>query len=165
MPRGRKKETATTAPTTRGKRKAEVEEEVKDNSSKRRKPEIDKKRITSDLFTKYSEKTEDGQPPVRIGPDGITTLCEDLGISLTGIETLIMAWKFNAEEMGYFTRDEFMDGMERVGAYDIDSLRSSIKSINKELKITSSGLLLVREDRSGRITGVRVVMPMALPGS
>lgn len=26
-------------------------------------------------------------------------------------------------------------------------------------------LLLVREDRSGRITGVRVVMPMALPGS
>lgn len=27
------------------------------------------------------------------------------------------------------------------------------------------GLLLVREDRSGRITGVRVVMPMALPGS
>ena len=27
------------------------------------------------------------------------------------------------------------------------------------------GLLLVREDRSERTTGVRVVMPMALPGS
>lgn len=43
--------------------------------------------------------------------------------------------------------------------------RETVRSLSAVGAGELRGLLLVREDRSGRITGVRVVMPMALPGS
>ena len=51
----------------------------------------------------------------KIGPEGIEKLCEDTGVAPESVDMLIVAYRFGATKMGYFTQQEFLGGMERLG--------------------------------------------------
>ncbi|KAJ3030245.1 DCN1-like protein 4 [Rhizophlyctis rosea] len=64
-----------------------------------------------------------------IGPDGLTKLCEDVGISLEGIEILVLAWKLQADKMGYFTKAEWLHGMKSIQADSTNKLIQKLSSL------------------------------------
>jgi hypothetical protein len=48
-------------------------------------------------------------------PDGIEALCEDLAVSPTDIRVLLLlAWKLQAGQQGYFSLDEWRKGMKAM---------------------------------------------------
>eukprot|EP00286_Rhodomonas_abbreviata_P015188 CAMPEP_0181320610 /NCGR_PEP_ID=MMETSP1101-20121128/18219_1 /TAXON_ID=46948 /ORGANISM="Rhodomonas abbreviata, Strain Caron Lab Isolate" /LENGTH=222 /DNA_ID=CAMNT_0023428333 /DNA_START=12 /DNA_END=680 /DNA_ORIENTATION=+ len=63
------------------------------------------------LFERYKEPEED-----RIGPEGVLSLCSDMKIEATDVKVLILAWQLNAQTQGYFTRNEWKQGLTDLRA-------------------------------------------------
>ena len=49
-----------------------------------------------------------------IGPDGVQRLCNHLAVRPEDPVTLVLAWKMDAKQMGYFTRREWNKGMQEM---------------------------------------------------
>eukprot|EP00123_Amoebidium_parasiticum_P009940 comp19791_c0_seq1/m.23752 comp19791_c0_seq1/g.23752 ORF comp19791_c0_seq1/g.23752 comp19791_c0_seq1/m.23752 type:complete len:271 (-) comp19791_c0_seq1:408-1220(-) len=71
------------------------------------------------LFEKYRDTDDDV-----IGPDGMMHFCKDLGVNPENIDMLILAWQLNAQRMGYFTRSEWIVGMQKLNCDTIPKLKS-----------------------------------------
>ncbi|KAH3745829.1 hypothetical protein Pelo_12757 [Pelomyxa schiedti] len=80
-----------------------------------------------DLFNTFS-KGEDS-----INPDGVETLCEQLGVAPDDVLTLVLAWKFGAARNGYLSKEEFMGGMKALKCKTLSELLPKLKSINSSL--------------------------------
>ena len=70
--------------------------------------------LSESSFAKYKDETAPSSEPV-IGPDGLENFCSDLEISSEDVLLLVVAYHLNAQEMGYFTQAEFIDGFEKLG--------------------------------------------------
>jgi len=86
-----------------------------------------------ELFDTYKD------PEERIGPNGVEVLCNDMQISPDSLTALVLAWQLNAAEMGYFTREEFVGGMELLKSYDLHTLRNKILKLETEVQ-SNTGL-------------------------
>ena len=49
-----------------------------------------------------------------IGPEGVERLCVGMGVDPMDPVTLVLAWKMDAKQMGYFTRKEWNKGMHEM---------------------------------------------------
>jgi DCN1-like protein 1/2 len=84
-----------------------------------------------EVFTKYKEEDDD-----QIGPAGMEKFCQDLEVDPEDVQalsnsflaimsrsnlpflqvvTLVIAYHMKAQQMGCFTREEFMKGFETLG--------------------------------------------------
>ncbi|BFZ24169.1 hypothetical protein BsWGS_27208 [Bradybaena similaris] len=70
--------------------------------------EFNKKRCLS-WFHEYTAPNED-----TLGPEGMEKFCEDIGVEPENIVMLALAYKLNASNMGFFTCNEWMDGMAEL---------------------------------------------------
>ena len=59
-------------------------------------------------FREYSEEDK------LLGPEGMEKFCEDIGVEPENIVMLVVAWKLEAEQMGFFTLEEWMKGMTKL---------------------------------------------------
>ncbi|KAB0389616.1 hypothetical protein E2I00_002985 [Balaenoptera physalus] len=50
-------------------------------------------------------------PDEVVGPEGMEKFCEDIGVEPENIIMLVLAWKLEAESMGFFTKEEWLKGM------------------------------------------------------
>ncbi|XP_033109029.1 DCN1-like protein 4 [Anneissia japonica] len=110
---------------------------------KRRSPPIDdckakKSRKTTSLSATYTDLTESSYQAAfsskrclawfeeykdtddSVGPEGMEKFCEDIGVEPENIVMLIIAWKLEAYQMGFFTLQEWMKGMSSL---QVDSVR------------------------------------------
>eukprot|EP01105_Mastigella_eilhardi_P028111 TRINITY_DN903_c0_g1_i5.p1 TRINITY_DN903_c0_g1~~TRINITY_DN903_c0_g1_i5.p1 ORF type:complete len:250 (-),score=59.46 TRINITY_DN903_c0_g1_i5:106-855(-) len=85
------------------------------------------KKVIDAMFEAFAQGEE------KIGPDGAEELCRQLEIEPDNVLALVLAWKFGAKENGYFTRDEFVNGMKSLGCSSISQLRKQLDSINVSL--------------------------------
>mmetsp|Transcript_118736 Transcript_118736/g.265114 ORF Transcript_118736/g.265114 Transcript_118736/m.265114 type:complete len:254 (+) Transcript_118736:53-814(+) len=85
-------------------------------------------RKLDEFFQKFRAPDEDC-----IRADGIEDLCTDLGISTLDPVTLVLSYHCRAQQMGVFTREEFMGGMQRLGCDDIHKLRSKLGDLRAML--------------------------------
>uniref|UniRef100_A0A8C7E3U8 DCN1-like protein n=1 Tax=Naja naja TaxID=35670 RepID=A0A8C7E3U8_NAJNA len=46
-----------------------------------------------------------------VGPEGMEKFCEDIGVEPENVAMLVLAWKLDAQNMGYFTLQEWLKGM------------------------------------------------------
>jgi DCN1-like protein 4/5 len=46
-----------------------------------------------------------------IGPDGVERFCQDLQVEPGNVVMLVLAWKMNAQQMGYFSLEEWSRAM------------------------------------------------------
>jgi len=46
-----------------------------------------------------------------LGPEGMEKLCEDIGVEPENVVMLVLAWKMNARQMGFFTQQEWLRGL------------------------------------------------------
>eukprot|EP00850_Spirogloea_muscicola_P018924 SM000179S03396 [mRNA] locus=s179:67585:69392:- [translate_table: standard] len=81
------------------------------------------------FFLAYADDGKDAA----IGPDGVEALCQDLGVAPTDIRILLLAWKLQASQMGYFTLDEWRRGMKALRADSIDKLRKALPTLQHEV--------------------------------
>ncbi|KAJ8495571.1 hypothetical protein ONZ45_g12807 [Pleurotus djamor] len=69
-------------------------------------------------FKHYADQDD----PDVIGPEGFSKLCEDAGIPMEGVKTLLMAWQMNTSEMGKITKEEWTKGTEKLKVASLDKL-------------------------------------------
>lgn len=104
-------------------------------------PEVFKPERVEELFNKYADEDEKDE----ISAGGLQGLYEDADIALDSAMPWIMAWRFGAEEMLRFTREEWKRGMV---ALNVDSL-AGLKNTLSELE----ALLIHRKPTAKRAKG------------
>jgi len=143
MPR-KKTPVTTPAPATRSSsrnsKKVVEEEEIKevkkpkltDSSSSLKKSgntttKVAKLSPEETLFEKYCDAASEN-----IDPFGIEKLFNDLEVSPESFEALCFCYKLNAEKMGYFTKDEFINGLKKIKCNTTPQLQKYLKNARKE---------------------------------
>lgn len=80
-------------------------------------------------FNKYKDVGEES-----ILAEGMEKFCIDLGVDPTEFIVLVLAWKFEASQMCRFTREEFMNGCQKMQAHNAKSLRERFPDLLAEAK-------------------------------
>lgn len=76
------------------------------------------------FFEKYRDKEED-----KILAEGMERFCVDLDVDPTEFIVLVLAWKFGAEEMCTFSRQEFVEGCRKLHAYSPETLKEAFPDL------------------------------------
>lgn len=76
------------------------------------------------LFEKYKDSAEDS-----ILSEGIEEFCIDLQLKPDEFRVLVLAWKFEAEQMCRFTRTEFLTGCRALRADSCRSLQARLPDV------------------------------------
>ena len=58
---------------------------------------------------------EPQRKPNILGPHAVSAFCDAIGHAPDSFAVLVVAWKMGAAKMGFFTREEFVDGMVAMG--------------------------------------------------
>lgn len=58
----------------------------------------------------FREYTSPDDPDM-LGPEGMEKFCEDIGVEPENVVMLVLAWKMNARQMGFFTLQEWTKGL------------------------------------------------------
>ena len=82
-------------------------------------------------FNKYKDHGEDA-----ILAEGMEKFCVDLGLDPTEFTVLVLAWKFEASQMCRFTREEFVNGCQKMRAHDAKSLKERFPELLEEARDT-----------------------------
>jgi len=69
-------------------------------------------------FSKYKDAGEEA-----ILAEGMEKFCVDLGVDPTEFVVLVLAWKFGASQMCRFTKEEFLNGCQKMRVHDAKALR------------------------------------------
>ncbi|KAK9829071.1 hypothetical protein WJX72_003754 [[Myrmecia] bisecta] len=77
------------------------------------------------LFAAYKDADDD-----HIGPEGIERLCQDLGVDPADRKVLLLAWRMGAQRMGFFTREEFLQGLKALKAPDLAKLKKALNGLD-----------------------------------
>jgi len=83
-----------------------------------------------ELFDKYKEKESDEE---QIGPEGIEQLCKDINVDPEDVLVLVLAWYLNAQRMGFFSKEEFTTGLQKLGADNISKLKNQTSNFKRDL--------------------------------
>ncbi|EPS72118.1 hypothetical protein M569_02639, partial [Genlisea aurea] len=71
-------------------------------------------------------------------PDGIVSLCSDLGVDHTDVRILMLAWTMQAEKQGYFTLEEWRKGLKALRADTAVKLKKAVLDLDKTVRKSSS---------------------------
>ena len=80
------------------------------------------------LFDEYRDSESD-----EIQVDGIERFCEDLMVKPEDFRILVLAWKFDAEQMCLFSRSEFVEGCKKLKVDSIAGLRACLPELVKQV--------------------------------
>lgn len=84
------------------------------------------------LFEKYKDPNEDA-----ILSEGIERLCRDLSYQPDEFAILVLAWCLDASQMCRFTKLEFIQGLQKMTADTIDTIRLRLEETIEKLKTDS----------------------------
>ncbi|ODM95401.1 DCN1-like protein 3 [Orchesella cincta] len=73
------------------------------------------------VFEQYKDPHED-----LILAEGIEKLCKDLEVKPEDFKVLVLAWKFGAEQMCRFTREEFYRGMKELKTDNVKGIQARL---------------------------------------
>eukprot|EP01129_Flabellula_baltica_P016800 TRINITY_DN911_c0_g1_i3.p1 TRINITY_DN911_c0_g1~~TRINITY_DN911_c0_g1_i3.p1 ORF type:complete len:266 (-),score=61.27 TRINITY_DN911_c0_g1_i3:31-828(-) len=79
------------------------------------------------LFESYAENEEG------IDVDGVIRFFEDIGLDPAEAVVLVVAYHMDAIEMGYFSREEFIGGLEKLGLDSIDKIKAKVPEFQEAL--------------------------------
>ncbi|TSN30183.1 DCN1-like protein 4 [Bagarius yarrelli] len=79
-----------------------------------------------------------------VGPEGMEKFCEDIGVEPENVVMLVLAWKLNAQSMGYFTLQEWLKGMGSLQCDSTEKLRNSLDYLRSILNDATSFKLIYR---------------------
>ncbi|XP_022250562.1 DCN1-like protein 4 isoform X1 [Limulus polyphemus] len=74
------------------------------------------------LFREYTSIDD----PDIIGPDGMEKFCEDIGVEPEDVVMLVLAWKMEAKQMGFFRLSEWLKGLSDLQCDTIQIIQSKL---------------------------------------
>ncbi|XP_020524384.1 DCN1-like protein 3 isoform X2 [Amborella trichopoda] len=80
------------------------------------------------LFNVYANKSSG-----LIDPEGIESLCSDVGVDYTDVRILMLAWKMQAAKQGYFTLEEWRKGLKALRVDSIEKLKKALSALEQEV--------------------------------
>ncbi|KAG0260803.1 DCN1-like protein 4 [Actinomortierella ambigua] len=85
-------------------------------------------------FKSYTGLEDEDFGAHQIGPNGISKLCDDIGISLAAIDILVLAHKLEADTMPIFKEDEWTKGMKKLEVDSSKKLKVRLQELVTKLK-------------------------------
>ncbi|XP_007496531.3 DCN1-like protein 4 isoform X3 [Monodelphis domestica] len=79
-----------------------------------------------------------------VGPEGMEKFCEDIGVEPENVVMLVLAWKLDAQNMGYFTLQEWLKGMTSLQCDSTEKLRNSLDYLRSLLNEPANFKLIYR---------------------
>lgn len=73
----------------------------------------------------FREYTSPDDPEV-LGPEGMEKFCEDIGVEPENVVMLVLAWKMNARQMGFFTLQEWLRGLSEIQCDTVSKIQSKL---------------------------------------
>jgi DCN1-like protein 4/5 len=61
--------------------------------------------------------------PDTLGPEGMEKFCEDIGVEPENVVMLVLAFKMQARQMGFFTKEEWLKGLGEMQCDSIQKLQ------------------------------------------
>ncbi|KAI1286719.1 DCN1-like protein 4 [Halotydeus destructor] len=83
----------------------------------------------SALFSEYAAAND----PEVIGPEGIENFCHAISVDPEDVVMLVVSWKMDAKQMGYFTKKEWLKGLSEIQCDSIVKIRSKIDSLRSQM--------------------------------
>lgn len=68
-----------------------------------------------------------------LGPEGMEKFCEDIGVEPENIVMLVLAWRLQAVNMGFFTKEEWLEGMSFLKCDSTERLQSKMEDLRSGL--------------------------------
>uniref|UniRef100_A0A6N2K5K8 Defective in cullin neddylation protein n=1 Tax=Salix viminalis TaxID=40686 RepID=A0A6N2K5K8_SALVM len=81
------------------------------------------------LFYSYANRSSG-----MIDPEGIEILCSDMEVDHMDVRILMLAWKMRAEKQGYFTLEEWRQGLKSLRSDTVNKLIKALPDLEKEVK-------------------------------
>jgi len=78
-------------------------------------------------FAKYKDPEED-----YIGTDGLTLFCTDIGLDVSDVLLLVVAYHLNAQSTTW-TKEEWTKGFQKMGVDSVGKLKAQFKALRSEL--------------------------------
>lgn len=93
-------------------------------SSSRRVYRVDETQSFSQkrCFSWFREYTTSDDPDT-LGPEGMEKFCEDIGVEPENVVMLVLAYKMQARQMGFFTKEEWLKGLSEMQCDSIQKLQ------------------------------------------
>jgi len=83
-----------------------------------------------ELYAKYMDQDD----PDHIGPENMERLLKDFDVNPVDIEVLLLAWHLEASEMAYFSRKEFISGLQKMGVDSIAKMKNQLQLMPQEIE-------------------------------
>ncbi|XP_044591756.1 DCN1-like protein SCCRO4 isoform X2 [Cotesia typhae] len=71
--------------------------------------------------------------PDTLGPDGMEKFCEDIAVEPENVVMLVLAYKMNARQMGFFTLNEWLKGLSELQCDTIHKLQQKLEYLRSLL--------------------------------
>ncbi|XP_046425050.1 DCN1-like protein 5 isoform X2 [Neodiprion fabricii] len=71
--------------------------------------------------------------PDMLGPEGMEKFCEDIGVEPENVVMLVLAYKMNARQMGFFTLSEWMKGLSELQCDSIAKVQQKLEHLRNLL--------------------------------
>uniref|UniRef100_A0A1B6CRL4 Defective in cullin neddylation protein n=1 Tax=Clastoptera arizonana TaxID=38151 RepID=A0A1B6CRL4_9HEMI len=88
-------------------------------------------------ITWFGEYTSPDDPEV-LGPDGMEKFCEDIGVEPENVVMLVLAWKMNARQMGFFTLQEWLRGLSELQCDTVQKVKNKVDYLRSVLNDQTS---------------------------
>ncbi|KRT78780.1 hypothetical protein AMK59_8645 [Oryctes borbonicus] len=100
------------------------------NSSSRRFQRLDEPNTFSQkkCLAWFREYTSPDEPDV-LGPEGMEKFCEDIGVEPENIVMLVLAYRMQARQMGFFTQEEWMKGLSELQTDSIQKIQGRLEQL------------------------------------
>ncbi|CAJ0945453.1 unnamed protein product, partial [Ranitomeya imitator] len=79
-----------------------------------------------------------------VGPEGMEKFCEDICVEPENVVMLVLAWKLDAQNMGYFTLQEWLKGMTSLQCDATEKLRNTLDYLRSLLNEPANFKLIYR---------------------
>ncbi|XP_023226658.1 DCN1-like protein 4 isoform X3 [Centruroides sculpturatus] len=74
------------------------------------------------LFQEYASADD----PETVGPEGMEKFCEDIGVEPENIVMLVLAWKMDAKQMGFFSASEWLKGLSNLQCDTVQKIQGKL---------------------------------------
>jgi len=100
---------------------------------KKKKDSFSKKRI-EELYEHYRKIKEEEELEEEIGANGVAQFIKDLGLNPDDILSFVIGWRLGCSDLGYISKDEFVEGMLKMKVDTIEKLKETIPIFRQDLE-------------------------------
>jgi len=118
-------------------------------------------RVCEAWFKKYTSENDQV-----IGPEGVIEFCKDIEVSPEDAIMLVIAWKMEAENMGFFKLKEWLKGMKAMQCDSVTKLKRKLDCLRADLASEQTFKKIYRftfnfsRDKTQRSLDIQFAKPM-----